>query len=188
MTSSVFAQEKKVETIVFIRHGEKPKEEIGQINCQGLNRSLKLKKALTTKFGTPNFIFAPNPSKKVEKLGKSHYYIRPLATIEPTAIELNLPVNTEYGYQEVSGVSNELLDTKYENSLIFIAWEHKKLVDIAQEIYSRAEGKKMEIPQWDSADFDSIYILKITTDEKNKKTAVFSQDKQGLNELSPVCP
>jgi hypothetical protein len=30
------------ETIVFVRHGEKPQDGFGQLNCQGLNRALAL--------------------------------------------------------------------------------------------------------------------------------------------------
>ena len=30
------------ETIVFMRHGEKPPEGLGQLDCQGLNRALAL--------------------------------------------------------------------------------------------------------------------------------------------------
>ena len=30
------------ETIIFLRHGEKPEEGLGQLNCRGLNRALAL--------------------------------------------------------------------------------------------------------------------------------------------------
>ncbi len=30
------------ETLVFVRHGEKPAQGYGQLNCQGLNRALAL--------------------------------------------------------------------------------------------------------------------------------------------------
>jgi hypothetical protein len=36
------AADSKVETIIFIRHGEKPLSGLGQITCQGLNRALAL--------------------------------------------------------------------------------------------------------------------------------------------------
>ena len=48
-----------VETIVFLRHGEKPEKEIGQLNCQGLNRALALPRVLISKFGRPDYLFAP---------------------------------------------------------------------------------------------------------------------------------
>src|SRR5579871_6767062 len=83
-----------VETIVCIRHGEKPPGGLGQLTVRGLNRSLALPKVLLGKYGKPQFVFAPNPTEMVD--GKpGYYYVRPLATIEPTAIECGLPVNTK---------------------------------------------------------------------------------------------
>lgn len=53
----------KVETIVCIRHGEKPLLGLGQLTPRGLNRGLALPEVLLTKFGKPSFIFAPDPNK-----------------------------------------------------------------------------------------------------------------------------
>src|SRR5580700_883634 len=55
-----------VETIVCIRHGEKPKGGLGQLTCRGLNRALALPKVLLGKFGKPQFIFAPDPKQRVD--------------------------------------------------------------------------------------------------------------------------
>jgi hypothetical protein len=41
----------KVETIVGIRHGEKPLLGLGQLTCKGLNRALALSQVLLEKFG-----------------------------------------------------------------------------------------------------------------------------------------
>jgi hypothetical protein len=48
-TASARAQQ----TIVFIRHGEKPSGGYGQITCQGLNRALALPDVLLAKYGKP---------------------------------------------------------------------------------------------------------------------------------------
>jgi hypothetical protein len=61
--------EKAVETIVFIRHGEKPEGGFGQLNCQGLNRALALAPIIAKSFGRPDAIFAPNPSHPKEDAG-----------------------------------------------------------------------------------------------------------------------
>jgi hypothetical protein len=53
----------KVETIVCIRHGEKPLLGLGQLTCKGLNRALALPEVLLAKFGRPGFIFAPDPNQ-----------------------------------------------------------------------------------------------------------------------------
>ncbi len=47
------------ETIIMLRHGEKPEQGLGQLNCQGLNRALKLPAVIEQKFGKPDFILRP---------------------------------------------------------------------------------------------------------------------------------
>src|SRR5580692_7372024 len=65
-TSKPAGDDQTLETIVCIRHGEKPPGGLGQLNCRGLNRALALPDVLLKKFGTPQFIFAPNPMHKVD--------------------------------------------------------------------------------------------------------------------------
>ena len=72
------------QTIVFFRHGEKPAGGYGQLTCQGPNRALALPDVLNAKFGKPKFLYAPNPAVKISDPAGSFYYVRPLATIEPT--------------------------------------------------------------------------------------------------------
>ncbi|NGG91138.1 histidine phosphatase family protein, partial [Klebsiella pneumoniae] len=68
-----------VQTLVFLRHGEKPAGGLGQLNCQGLNRAMNLATVLPEKFGKANFVFAANPTRNVEEgeLDNSYSYIRP---------------------------------------------------------------------------------------------------------------
>ena len=89
------------ETIVFLRHGEKPEKGLGQLSCQGLNRALAIPDVLLDKFGTPGAIFAPNPSFRKSDHGIDYDYIRPLATIEPTAIRVGLPVNVQFSFNDI---------------------------------------------------------------------------------------
>ena len=74
------------QTIVFVRHAEKPSSGLGNLSCQGLNRALALPNVLLARFGTPDFLYAPDPSVKISDAAGSFYYVRPLATLEPTAI------------------------------------------------------------------------------------------------------
>lgn len=181
------AQSLTQETLVFVRHGEKPPIEIGQLNCQGLNRSLKLPAVLLSKFGKPNKIFAPKPSDKM--LG--HYYIRPLATIEPLAIQLNMPVNVKYGYIDIKGIAEELLSLEHANSTIFTAWEHVTLVQIARYIYARSGNNPEEIPHWSNDDYEGIYVLKINRGSAlagNSFNATFYRDVQDIQNLNNQCP
>ena len=95
------------ETLVFLRHAEKPAAGLGQLTCQGLNRALALPTVLIGRYGMPDFVYAPNPNVKMIDSGQSYYYVRPLATIEPTAIRAGKSVNTKYGFSEIirSGVA-----------------------------------------------------------------------------------
>ena len=86
------------QTLVFLRHAEKPDGGLGQLNCQGLNRAIDLATLLPEKFGKANYVFAANPTRNVEEgeLDNSYSYIRPLMTISPSAIKLGLPVNINF--------------------------------------------------------------------------------------------
>jgi hypothetical protein len=176
----------KIETIVLIRHAEKPPEEFGQLACQGLNRALELPSVLINKFGKPNAIFAPNPSGKVPEEGNAEYnYIRPLMTIEPTAIRLGMPVNCDFLADNIAGLEQELLKPNHAGQLIFVAWEHKKLNKMVKELMKTCGGDPDQVPHWDGDDFDRIYVLRIDT---AAKSITFTQDKENLNNLSTECP
>jgi hypothetical protein len=175
-----------VETIVCIRHGEKPKGGLGQLTCRGLNRALALPKVLLGKYGTPQFVFAPSPTEKVDS-GVKYNYIRPLMTIEPTAIRCGLPVNTEFSYAEIEGLEGELRKPAYQNATIFMAWEHEKLDDFAKDVVKKYGGDANQVPPWPGKDFDSIFVLKITRDQ-GRESIAFTIDHEGLNDLSDECP
>src|SRR3984893_6452817 len=175
-----------VETIVFLRHGEKPEKEIGQINCQGLNRALALPRVLTSKYGKPDYIFAP-AAARMSKLVGGYDYLRPLATIEPTAIELGMPVNTNYAYTDIKGLRSELMEKKYQAALIFVAWEHHQLEDLVKRLVSDFHGDPETVPHWKGKDFDSLYVVRITTHDSTKSIS-FTLDQEGLSNLSTDCP
>lgn len=174
------------ETIALMRHGEKPSGGYGQINCQGLNRSLHLPLVLKSKYGQPNYIFAPEPSLISDPAGNFNY-IRPLATIEPTAIALGLPVYTPYSYSDTSSMVSQLSSASYASDVIFVAWEHSKLVTIAQGLLSKNGGNASAVPSWSSSDFDSIYVVTITR-SGGSVHADFRVDHQNLNGQSTSCP
>jgi hypothetical protein len=177
-----------VETIVFLRHGEKPEKEIGQLNCQGLNRALALPRVLTSKFGRPDYLFAPAATrlKRIEG-GVGDNYLRPLATIEPTAIELGMPVNADFAYTDIDGLQAELTAQKYQNAMIFVAWEHHQLENLVRRLLSKFHESPDQVPHWKGADFDSLYIVRITT-RNGTKSVSFTQDHEGLLNLSTDCP
>lgn len=175
-----------VETLVFVRHGEKPSDGLGQITCQGLNRALALPQRLA-RYGTPDEIFAPNPTTKVRDPGGDYFYVRPIATIEPTAIKLGMPINTRYGFTEIDQLKQKLLDDSYNKSLLFIAWEHVKLEAVVRSILQDIGGNDAMVPHWPNSDYDSIYLITITSDANGNRNASFRQDFEGLNNQSNDC-
>jgi len=171
-------------TLVLIRHGEKPEPGLGQLNCQGLNRALALPDVLVAKFGKPDALFAPDPGVASTEAGQSYNYIRPLATIEPTAIRLGLPVNTRWGLANLAPLEDELLAPAHAGQVLFVAWEHSLGVQIARDILARRGADPGVVPDWPRDDFDSIYVLGIPPTGKPS----FRIDREGLDGQSPLCP
>lgn len=187
--AAAFAASKPTtETIVFMRHGEKPDGGYGQLDCQGLNRSLALPDVLIGRYGQPAAIFAPDPgATQVSDPAGKFDYIRPLATIEPTAIRLGMPVNVPYGFTDISDMKDVLLGSDFRSSTIFVAWEHKQLVKLVKKIVKDSGGDDSIVPKWPDSDFDSLYVLTLVYDGKTT-TASLHQDSEGLNGLSQTCP
>jgi hypothetical protein len=174
------------QTIVFFRHGEKPSGGYGQLTCQGLNRALALPDVLLAKFGKPGWAYAPNPTVKLSESAGSFFYVRPLATLEPTAIRAGLSVNTGYGYNDVSGLRSVLIKSTKASSTIFVAWEHAYLVKIVQSIMD-AYGGGARVPAWTTGDYDSLYVVHVNYTASGIN-ARFDLDREGLNGLPTTCP
>ncbi|VVP45798.1 hypothetical protein PS838_05093 [Pseudomonas fluorescens] len=178
------------QTLVFLRHAEKPAGGLGQLNCQGLNRAIDLATLLPEKFGKANYVFAANPTRNVEEgeLDNSYSYIRPLMTISPSAIKLGLPVNINFSANDTSDLADELLHDKYHNSVIYTAWSHGYLPELINKVAGEAVGKKQNITDdWESGDYDSLYVLTLTW--HNGKASLESHSyKQGLDNGRETCP
>lgn len=174
-----------VETLICLRHAEKPKGGLGQLTPRGLNRSLALPDVLLTRYGRPDFIFVPNPTEKVDD--DRYYYVRPIATIEPTAIRCGLPLNTQFGYRETKEMEAELQKTQYANSTVFIVWEHGALTKFARDIYKHNGGDPAKVPVWTGNDYDSIYVFKIVS-RAGKKSISFQLEHEGLDNMSDDFP
>jgi hypothetical protein len=175
------------ETIVFMRHGEKPPEGLGQLDCQGLNRALALPWVLISRYGKAEFVFAPNPTQEVEDHGQHYNYVRPLATIEPTAIALGRPVDTRFGFRDTGALAHDLMAKRHHNALVFVAWEHVKLVEAVRTLVAQGGGDPAIVPEWPDSDFDSLYILTFTRDG-DRISVTFSHQQEGLNGRSTSCP
>jgi hypothetical protein len=176
-----------VQKLVFIRHGEKPDEGLGQLNCQGLNRALALPPVIAKSFGRPDFIFAPNPSYTKSDAGQPYDYVRPLATVEPTAIFFKLPVDTSFGFSQISDLraALEKLQTLHPGNLVLIAWEHNGIEALVKAILSAHGTDPATVPKWQRDDFDSIYVVTINTKDSTASLAI---KHEGLDGQLTLCP
>ena len=187
--SGATAADAKLETLVFIRHGEKPPDDEGQLTTQGLNRALALPGVLIGKFGRANFIFAPATTKKpTSHHGGDFSYVRPLMTIEPTAIRLGLPVETKYAFDEIAGLQSELCTPAYQRATVFVAWEHRLLDELVKKLVSAFGGNAADVPDWEGEDFDSIFIVRLRTDAQGRRSVTFEHDLERLNGQSTEFP
>jgi hypothetical protein len=167
--------------IVFIRHGEKPAKGLGQLDCRGLNRALALPGFFARTFGRPDAIFAPNPSVTKPDSGVDYAYVRPLATIEPTAIALGLPVNVGIGFDDAEGLQKAL---EMAHGLAFVAWEHRLIDVVARKLLAAHGGDPAAVPDWARDDFDSVYVVTLAQGAPAK----FERLKQGLDGQPEACP
>jgi hypothetical protein len=177
------------ETIVAIRHAEKPPTSLGQLTCKGLNRALALPRVLIPRYGKPERIYAPDPGTRIGRLGNLSYsYVRPLMTIEPIAIQLAMPVNALIGFKNVGQLRKELLAPENANSVIYLAWEHVYLNQFAKQLLEAYGKDPSVVPDWPNDEYDRIYVFRIT-DVDEKKDLTFSVEAQGLTgSLSDKCP
>lgn len=173
-------------TIVILRHGEKPASGLGQLSCQGLNRALALPQVLLPRYGAPVAIYAPNPAIRKEDKGVSYAYVRPLATVEPLAIRAGLPVAIDWSMTEVASLATKLLERKDGTQVV--AWEHHWAEKLARQLLVDAGGNPEEVPRWPDEDFDSLFVLRISSETSGKRQVSFSHEQQGLTQLSEICP
>ena len=186
LTGAAYADDTAAK-VVFFRHGEKPPAGLGQLDCQGLNRALALPAVIARMFGKPDAIFAPNPSGKNEDGGIGFDYVRPLATVEPTAIAFGLPVNASIKFpdQRALNAALEKAISPGKAKVILVAWEHKVIAPATRALLAAHGGNPAEVPDWNGSDFDSLYVVTIGA-EGGK--ANFAIQHEGLDGLAKTCP
>ena len=185
---AVFAEPAK-QTIVVVRHGEKPPKGLGQLTCQGLQRSLRLPAWLAERFPPPDAIYAPDPSVKATEIhgdGQRYDYVRPLVTIAPTAISLGLPVNTQLPFNDSGRLADELLAERYRDATLYVAWEHLQIMNFAQVVLRRLNSGA-EVPDWPNSDYDTVFVFHISWGENPEvRFEVLQQEYSSLPEECPV--
>lgn len=177
-----------VQRIVVMRHGEKPAAGLGQLACRGLARAIALPDVIIAKFGAPQFLFAPNPSRRKADSGKMYDYIRPLATLEPLAIRLGLPVDVQVGFDQPLALQRKLALPRYASATMVVAWEHKIAADISRGIVKKFGGDGAQVEAWKFDDFDRLDVIDIKRTPGKPVEIVYTRDKQGLDKISGDCP
>jgi hypothetical protein len=179
------------ETIVAIRHGEKPAAGLGQLSCKGLNRALALPRLLQTRFGRPDALYAPNPAQLVHEgpqAGARFAYVRPLVTLEPAAIAFGLPVHVQLAYTDIAGLQAELTAPANARALVFVAWEHDYLNRFAQRMLETHGLDPKAVPAWPGNDYGRIYVFRLDTSHGGARLS-FRIEREGLSgKLSDACP
>lgn len=152
------------ETLVIFRHGEKPQPiGYGQLNCAGLNRSLRLPQVFAAHYPRPDKLYAPDPHTMIPDgptATPTYYYIRPLATIEPLAIQLRMPVDVDFGYDDVDGLVQDLLKISLHDKVVYVAWEHGRIGEIVKSLKKRF-GNDVDVPPMHENEYDYIYRFTI---------------------------
>ena len=183
----VAAENVATQVIVLLRHGEKPALGLGQLACQGLNRALALPAVIEKRFGRPDAVFAPDPAQAVTENGQFSY-VRPLATIEPTAVVFGLPVDASIGVFNVDALRYKLESPAYWNALLLVAWEGNEIPRLARLLVADHGGDPAVVPNWKgNDDFDSMYVVRITR-TAGGATVAFKQLLEGLDGQPTACP
>jgi hypothetical protein len=144
--------------VVIIRHGEKPKDG-DNLSCQGQNRALQLPAVLHQKFNVPDYIYVP-----ALKGDESTKHSRMFQTISPFAIKYNVTINSKYNSNENEKIARSVLK---KSGVVLMVWDHSAIQSLASTLGIHSA------PQWDDADFDSIWVIsfdngaaKLTTDSE----------------------
>jgi hypothetical protein len=141
---------------------------------------------LAARYPRPDYLYAPNPAIQVPDSAGSFYYVRPLATIEPTAVRLGMPVRTKYAYNDIASLQAALISATKANTTIFVAWEHLELQKVVQNIMNKYGGR-VAVPAWASGDYDSLYVVRVDY-VGSTISARFERDREGLNGQPTSCP
>lgn len=176
-----------VTTLILVRHGEKPVRGLGQLSCQGLNRALALPYVIEARYGRPDLIVAPDPARQKRDLGIPYDYVRPLATVEPTAIYFGLPISSALGFAQVDELRAMLLAPEYRRSTVLVAGEHRIMEALARRLVVDGGGAASRVPRWDGADYDAIYTVRIVR-RAGRVDVLFDVGHEGLDGRPTRCP
>jgi hypothetical protein len=141
---------------------------------------------LLSRDGKPEAIYAPNPALQEMDNAIPYAYVRPLATIGPLAAQAGLPVNLEWGMADIEPLTARILSSPKGTQIV--AWEHHWGESLARLLLPRLGGHPSEVPRWEDADSDSIFVIRSNESGTDSKRVAFNHEQKGLNGLPEICP
>jgi len=87
---------------------------------------------------------------------------------------------------ETSALARQLM--AQSNGTQVVAWEHDWRESLARALIEMAGGDVRQVPHWDDADFDSIFVVRLHATQGQPMQVSFSHDHEGLNDRPEACP
>ncbi len=138
--------------VVIIRHAEKP-ESGSELSQKGFSRANALvglftNSDLSKKYNIPQFLFASMPQHEIGS-------IRSIQTLIPLSNYLNIPIEKGFKRNDYKELTREVLTNPiYDGKTILIAWPHKKIREIIDNLGVTNFTKK-----WEDKTFDRLWIV-----------------------------
>ncbi len=163
--------------IFITRHAEKTDEKIDltfdrwhlkatkPLSTRGWQRAYGLVPLFTmderlTPYGHISALFAPKPDN-------CYNSVRPIQTLTPLAKKLDLKINSKFELcpDGMQAMVDEIMHShKYDNTTIWIAYEHKHIPTLANLFKKASSQQNIKIPDtWPNQSFDRIWILEFDT-------------------------
>jgi hypothetical protein len=146
------AQGRPVE-IILLRHAEKPSDEKDpHLSPRGRERARELPRLFATlpamtNSARPVVLIAPHPMAHAPSQ-------RCMETLEPTARQWHLPLETSHAASDWDRLAKELLtSSSYDGKTVIVCWVHDNIPALAQAL-----GVK-KAPHWSGNTFDRLWVI-----------------------------
>ncbi|CBS91075.1 hypothetical protein [Azospirillum lipoferum] len=144
-------------TVLLIRHGEKPDDDTDpNLSAKGWQRACSITKTL------PDLVPTGVPAiSAVVATAPSPHSVRPIETVTPISLIRALPLAHTIADDDVAQVPALLSGAPYTGATVLICWHHGKLPELALALGAPAD----QVPKkWEGDDFHTVWILRYEAD------------------------
>lgn len=107
------------------------------------------------RFAAPDFLFATQASDNSN---------RPVETITPLSIALQVPINANHPNGDFANVAQDILtNSKYTGKIVLVCWHHSTIPNLATALGIKSP------PPWDGYVFDRIWQITYTNGAASPK-------------------